>query len=444
MALNLTQGTPFVTIFRFTLPVIAGNLFQLFYTIVDSIIVGQVLGADALAAVGATSIIIGFIICFIQGYTGGFGICLGQMVGRRNTKGIWHSLAASVLLCVVFTVFATMASTLLLPQILDLLNTPAEIYDMAYEYIFIILAGTVAPVFYNMISNILRAFGDSRTPLVYLIFSSLLNIVLDLIFIGPLQMGVAGAAWATVLAQLLSAILCTLSGLRHIRLMRLSVDDFHLPPGTCRRHLHIALPMGFQLSVMCLGLIAMQGAVNALGPAAIAGYTAATRLDQVAVLVNTAFSMSLSSYVAQNYGAGLFGRIREGMYASLIQASIANVLMGVALVFGRHYIVPLFVNTPTAEICWYGETFLLMVAPFYLLEGALLVHRAAIQGMNKPKIPFMACMIELLGRVGATVILSRYIGYIGICLATPIAWFGACLLLIPMYHKITRHLYEPH
>lgn len=440
MALNLTQGKPFGTIFRFTLPVIAGNLFQLFYTIADCIIVGQILGADALAAVGATSIIIGFIICFIQGYTGGFGICLGQMVGKRNTKGIWNSLAASLILCMFFTVLATMISLLLLPQILNLLNTPTEIYAMAYEYIFIILVGTVAPVFYNMIFNILRAFGDSRTPLVYLVFSSLLNIVLDIIFIGPLAMGVAGAGWATVLAQLVSAILCTVSGLRHIRLMRLSTDDFHLPPGTCLRHLRIALPMGFQLSIMCIGLIVMQGAVNALGPAAIAGYTTATRVDQVAVLVNTAFSMCLSSYVAQNYGAGLYGRIRDGMYSSLFQVSVANVLMSVSLVLGRHLLTPLFVSTPTAEICRYTETYLLVIAPFYLLQGALLIHRATIQGMGKPRIPFLACMIELVCRVGATFILAHYIGYVGICFSTPIAWFCACLLLVPMYHKTMRTL----
>ena len=212
MAQDLTKGNPFSVILKFSLPVIGGNLFQLFYTLADTVIVGRTLGADALAAVGSTAIVIYLVLCFIQGITGGFGICLGHRFGARDEKGMRRSVAVSIILCIFFTVIITAICCGLAHQILYWQRTPEKICDMAYDYMFAVLLGTGATIFYNMISNILMALGDSRTPLIFLIFSSLLNIFLDVVFIVPLQMGVAGAAWATVLSQLLSAVLCTVIG----------------------------------------------------------------------------------------------------------------------------------------------------------------------------------------------------------------------------------------
>ena len=203
--LDLTEGRPFRALLIFALPVIGGNLFQLFYTLADSVIVGRTLGADALAAVGATSMIVYFVLCFIQGFTNGFGICLGQRFGAKDTVGMRRSVAASTLLSILFTIFVTLVCCALSRPILDWIHTPEDIYQQAYDYMFVILLGTAAPVFYNLISNLLRALGDSRTPLYFLIFSSLLNVVLDIVFIVPLHMGVAGAAWATVLSQFITA-----------------------------------------------------------------------------------------------------------------------------------------------------------------------------------------------------------------------------------------------
>ncbi len=438
MAQDLTKGKPFSAILIFALPVIGGNLFQLFYTLADTIIVGQTLGADALAAVGSTTTIIYLVLCFIQGITGGFGICLGHQFGQRSEGGMRSSVAASTLLSVFFSVGITILSCCLAHPILHWLNTPAEIYDMAYDYMIAILLGTGATVFYNMISNILRALGDSRTPLAALVFSSLLNIVLDYVFIVPFEMGVAGAAWATVLSQLLSAVLSVCIGLKKFSVLRLRAEDFHLSSGTVRRHLQIGFPMGFQMSVMCIGQLAMQGAVNALGPDCIAGYTAATKVDQLSVLVNNAMGIAVSNYVAQNYGAGLGGRIRKGAAACLLQTSIANVVMCALILLGRSLVVPLFVNEPTAEIQLYSDQYLLSVAPFYLLLGVLSIYRSSIQSMGNSLVPFLACIIELFARVGTTLILPSFIGYTGICLATPVAWIGACALLVPVYRRSVR------
>ena len=290
--MDLTVGNPFWSLLKFAVPVILGNLFQLFYTLADSVIVGKTLGADSLAAVGATSIIIYFVFCFINGFTGGFGICLGQRCGAKDEKGMRKSVAASTLLSIIFTIVLTLICCLLAHQILRWMQIPDDISGEAYDYMFVVLLGTGATVFYNMISNMLRALGDSKTPLYFLVFSSVLNIFLDILFIVPFHMGVAGAAWATILSQFLSALFGLIVGLKNFPVLHLRREDFHGLGGMIGLHLKTGFPMGFQMSVMCIGQLAMQTVVNSLGTAAVAGYTAASKADQVSVLVNNAMMTS--------------------------------------------------------------------------------------------------------------------------------------------------------
>lgn len=438
MTQDLTKGKPFGVLLRFSLPVIGGNLFQLFYTLADSVIVGKTLGADALAAVGATSIIIYLVLCFIQGITGGFGICLGQRCGAKNEMGMRRSIAVSLLWSVLFTVLLTAVCCLLAHSILNWMQTPDQIYAMAYDYMFVILLGTGATIFYNMISNILRALGDSKTPLYFLIFSSLLNIVLDLVFILTFHMGVAGAAWATVLSQLLSAILCTVWGAKKFTVLHVGKKDFADLKHDALIHLKTGLPMGFQMSVMCIGQLAMQAAVNTLGSDAIAGYTAATKVDQLSVLINNAFDVAVASYVAQNYGAGKWERIRSGVKAGLLQTEAVNILLGILIIWGRRFVVPLFIDAPTEEIVRYANGYLLAVAPFYLLLGFLLIIRSSVQSMGNGKAPFAACITELILRIITTLGLAKLLGYTGICLASPVAWLGADLLLGAVYGSMMK------
>ena len=439
MEKDLTQGKPARVLFRFALPVIGGNLFQLFYTLADSVIVGR-----TLAAVGSTSIIIYLVLCFIQGFTGGFGICLGQRFGAKDQAGMERSVRISWTLSLFFTLVLTVLCCLLAHPILRWMQTPEAIYEAAYDYMFVILLGTSATIFYNMISNMLRALGDSRTPVIFLVASSLGNVVLDILFIVPLRMGVAGAAWATVLSQLISAVLCTIVGVRNYPVMRQRLSSFRMNRMEWRQetaaHLKVGFPMGFQMSVMCIGQLAMQAAVNALGPSAIAGYTAATKVDQFSVLMNNALGIAAANYVAQNYGAKLYGRIREGVRAALIQLTTANVLMAALMLVCRRQVVSLFIDAPTAAVVEYAMGYLVAVAPFYPLLGFLLIYRSAEQSMGDSRSPFMACMIELVVRIAATTFLSRLIGYTGICLASPLAWLGAILLLIPVYYRRMRFL----
>ena len=402
--MDLTTGKPFQVLLKFAIPVILGNLFQLFYTLADSVIVGKTLGAQSLAAVGSTSIIIYFVFCFINGFTGGFGICLGQRCGAKDEEGMRKSVAVSTMLSIVFTIVLTLICCLLAHEILYLMQIPKDIEQEAYDYMFVVLLGTGATVFYNMISNMLRALGDSKTPLYFLVFSSVLNIFLDILFIVSFQMGVAGAAWATML------------------------------------HLKTGFPMGFQMSVMCIGQLAMQAVVNSLGTAAVAGYTAASKADQVSVLVNNAMMTAISNYVAQNFGAGKRERIRQGVRASLLQTETANIMMCIGILLLRHPIVQMFLSNPSSEIYHYSDLFLTIEAPFYFLLGLLAVYRTSIQSMQNGRAPFMACMIELVMRIAATVGLARIIGFTAVCIASPMAWFGACVLLIPCYYQMMRKL----
>lgn len=420
---------------QFTLPVIGGNLFQLFYTLADSMIVGKTLGASSLAAVGATSIIVYFVLCFIQGMTNGFGIYLGQKAGEGKLEEIKKGAAASLWLSLVFTAVITVMFCGLAHPILKFMNTPEDIYNEAYEYMFIVLLGSGATFFYNMISNILRALRDSRTPLYYLVFSSLLNIVLDILFIVPFKGGVAGAAWATVLSQLLASLLCAVSGVRRYEELRLSRRDFSGLRRVCIRELKIGFPMGFQMSVMCIGQLAMQSAVNGFGSMAVAGYTAATKADQVSVLVNNATASALSAYVSQNYGAGKWKRIRQGVHAALIQTQCLNLMMGVGILLLRRPIVEMFLANPPKEVIWYSNGYLNWVAPCYLILGALSIYRCAVQSMQNTAAPFIACMIELVMRIGSTLFICSLWGYTGVCIATPLAWIGAGSYVMFVYYN---------
>ena len=251
-------------------------------------------------------------------------------------------------------------------------------------------------------------------------------------------MGVAGAAWATILSQFLSAVLSLLVGWKNYSVLHLTKEDFHGLRGAAVVHLKTGFPMGFQMSVMCIGQLAMQAVVNSLGTAAVAGYTAASKADQVSVLINNAMMTAISNYVAQNYGAGKRARIRAGVRACLIQTQTLNLLMCIGILLLRHPIVRLFLSAPTAEIYHYSDGYLNWVAPFYLLLGFLAVYRTSVQSMQNGKAPFAACMIELVMRLFATVWLSQLIGYTAVCIASPLAWLGAISLLIPVYYKMMR------
>lgn len=437
---DLTVGRPLPVLARFSIPVICGNLFQLFYTLADSIIVGKAIGENALAAVGATGVFVYFILCFIQGFTNGFSILLAQLFGNKNKDGVKKSIVASTYLSILFMIVITIPACMATGLVIRLMKVPQEISSDAYMYLFIIVAGTGATIWYNMISNTLRALEDSRTPLVYLVVSSLLNIMLDILFIVPFKWVVAGAAYATVLSQLISAALCTISAYGRFEEMHIEKAFWSLDKEILKRHFKLGFLMGFQMSVMCIGQLVMQSSVNALGTSAIAGYTAATKVDQLSVLVNNAFGMAIASYVAQNYGAHLYERIEQGTRASLILVLSTDIAMASFMLLVEPFIVPLFVTAPSPEVYDYARMFFQVTLPFYPILGLILIYRTSVQSMGVSWAPFAACIVELAARVCASLVLSRWFGYRGIVFSSPLAWIGSDIIVIPVYYMTMRRL----
>ena len=401
MAVDLTKGRTLPVLFRFSLPVIGGNLFQLFYTLADTLIVGQTIGEGALAAVGATSVFVYFILCFITGMTGGFSIILAHDIGSRETENAKRNIVASVYISAAVTVVITAITCLFSRQIIHLMRIPEAISEDAYTYMVIVLAGTGATVLYNLISNILRALGDSRLPLIYLVISSLLNVFLDILFIVPFGMGVGGAALATVLSQLLSGVLCFISAIRRYPVMRIEKAYWKFDSLSMKRNLRLGFIMGFQMSVMCIGQVVMQSSVNRFGTAAIAGYTAATKMDQLSVLINGSYVSAVSAFVSQNQGAGEDLRIRQGTFI-------------------------------------YCRDFFLITVPFYPLLGILCVYRTAVQSLGNSRAPFAACIAELIARCSASVLLAMFVGYRGVVFSTPFAWLLADLIVVISYARMMR------
>ena len=347
------------------------------------------------------------------------------------------SIAVSTLLSIAFTVVLTLVCCLLSRQILVWMQIPDDISEEANAYMFVVLLGTGATVFYNMISNMLRALGDSKKH--RCIFwcsrrcSTSSSTSCSSFRCTWALRALPGRRFSRSSSPPFSS---TVVGLRNFPILHLRREDFHDLKGAAVLHLKTGFPMGFQMSVMCIGQLAMQAVVNSLGTAAVAGYTAASKADQLSVLVNNAMMTAISNYVAQNFGAGKKDRIRLGVRASLIQTEAFNILMCIGILLLRHPIVELFLSNPTAEIYHYSDVFLTIEAPFYFLLGLLAVYRTSIQSMQNGRAPFAACMIELVMRLAATVWLSRFLGYTAVCIASPLAWFGAVALLIPVYYRM--------
>ena len=440
MTKNMTAGNPAKLLLFFTLPVIMGNILQQLYSVTDTLIVGQTIGVDALAAVGATGVIVSLPLCFIEGLTTGFAVVVGQRFGAQDEEGVRRSAATSLLLCLLLTMLLTSVTVAVSRPVLRLMNTPPNIFEEANRYLTAIFIGTGATVFYNMLSNVIRALGDSRTPLIFLGVAAAANVGLDLLFILVFHMGVAGAAWATVLAQLLSAVLCLLFVRRRFPILRLSRRDFCITWQDAFRQLRIGFPMGFQMSVMCIGLLIVQAVLNGFGSDAVAAFTAASKVDQLAVQVGGSFGIAISAYVAQNYGAGNFRRIRRGVNCCLFQAAVGSVILGALILTCGQWIAQLFIKGDHPEILAMTRMFFYIVVPFYVLVNVLIIYRSTLQSMGRTLFPLLACVVELIMRAFAALVFGRLWGYAGVCFATPLAWTGAAILLFIGYRLVMRRL----
>lgn len=438
MTRDLTKGSPAKLILFFTIPLLLGNVFQQLYSMADTIIVGRTIGVDALAAVGSTGSLSFLIIGFAQGLTAGFSVVTAQRFGADDLIGVRKSYAASALLSLLITVVLTVLSVSFARPILELLNTPPEIIEGAYQYISVIFGGIAASVLFNLLSNVIRALGDSKTPLLFLIIACVLNIGLDFLFILGFRMGVAGAAWATVISQAVSGVLCLLYIKKNLPVLHLEFSDLQIGWPSAWQHLRLGLPMAFQCSIIAIGAMAVQAALNTLGSTAVAAFTAAQKIDILITQPLNSFGITMATYSAQNFGAGNVARIRVGVRRCILMSVLFAIVGGGAVILGGSGLVRLFVGEGQDEVVRLSLIYLVINCSMYFALSLLFIYRNTLQGLGKSGIPTVAGIMELLMRTFAAIILASQIGFAGVCFAGPVAWVGALIPLTIAYY-ITIH-----
>ncbi len=437
---DLTKGSPAKLILMFTVPLLIGNVFQQFYNMVDMIIVGQTLGKNALAAVGATGSLTFLIIGFAQGLTAGLAIITAQRYGAKDYRGLKKSFAASVVISLIVTIVLTVLSLVFIHPMLQLMQTPPEIIDQAQTFILIILLGIFASMSFNLLSNVIRALGDSRTPLFFLIIAVIINVVLDLIFIIFFGMGVEGAAIATVIAQVSSSVLCLVYIKKKIPLLQLRKKDFSFDKEEIRVHLNAALPMAFQSSIIAIGAIVLQAALNSLGTDVVAAQAAASRIDQFANQPMMSFGIAMATFSAQNYGAKEYGRILKGVKQTLMMSIGFSLVAGATVIFFGHSLMKLFVSSSETRVFELAQTYFNINGSLYWILAILFILRYTLQGLGQSKIPTIAGMMELLMRSFAAIILTGMLGYAGAAAASPLAWAGSVAVLLYSYLRSMKQL----
>ncbi|MDY5987645.1 MATE family efflux transporter [Sporofaciens sp. SGI.106] len=438
MERDMTVGKPGKIILNFTIPIFIGNIFQQLYSMVDTVIVGKFVGNEALAAVGSCGTLMFLILGFLMGLTAGFTVVTAQHFGAGNMRAMRQSVASASVLSAVISVLMTVLSMSFMKQILHLMHTPEDIYGEAYSYIMIICGGIVAQVLYNLLASILRALGNSKIPLYFLILAALLNIVLDLVFIIVFHLGAAGAAWATVISQGISGILCLFYIIKAVPELYLKREDWHMNWNLAGWQMKIGLPMAFQYSITAIGTIMVQTALNTLGSLAVASFAAATKIEQVVTQAYVAMGTTMATYCAQNTGAKKIDRVRQGFRSATIMGSIYAVVTGAVLILGGKYLTILFVKDNLTQVMGMVDIYLRCVSIMFIPLLVVNVYRNGIQGMGFGLLPMMAGIAELIGR-GVMAIISGKIGsYTGACMASPAAWILAGGLLLVMYFYIMK------
>lgn len=440
MNLDMTKNRPIKVIVQFGLSILFGNLFQQLYNMVDSIIVGKLLGVEALAAVGSTGSLSFLVLGFVIGMSTGFGIPVAQFIGARDEKNVQRCIMNSIYLSVIISVVITLLTMLSARWLLDVMNTPADIYNEAYNYIIVMFAGLGFMMFYNLFMTISRAMGDVVTPLVFLLVSSVLNVVLDYVLVKYTPMGTAGAAVATVVSQAVAAVGCIIVMYRKHEVMRIHKEERRFEGKIILRLMQIGLPMALQFSVTAVGTIIVQTAVNSLGSLVVASVTAALRIQNVLTQPLEAMGVTMATFCGQNYGANKMERIKKGVLQSTVLVfGISLVCVLVVYSFGGA-LTGIFIKGNNAELIGYAKQFMMINGFFYWALGVLTVLRNAIQGLGFAGAAMLAGVFETIGRLIVALGLVANFGFSAVCFANPVAWVAADILLIVVYVIVIKKL----
>ena len=438
MQTDMTVGKPMKMILDFTIPVFIGNVFQQFYNMADAIIVGKFVGTKGLAAVGSTGTIMFLIIGFLTGLTAGFTVLTSQKFGAGKMDEMRQSVGNAAILSIIISMIMTAVSMVGMRALLTLMHTPEDIFNDAYTYIMIICGGIFAQVLYNILASILRALGNSKTPLYFLILAALLNVALDLIFIIAFHMGVAGAAWATITAQGVSGALCLVYIIKCVPELRLKSNDWRLRPEIARKEILVGIPMGLQYSITAIGTIIVQGAVNVYGEDYMAGFSAAAKIQNVICTVFVAFGATIATYVGQNWGAGKVDRVRQGVRCTQIMILAYSVIAMILVFFFSKYLTYLFISPSETKVIEVSVLYFHTVFWCYPFLGSIFLYRNTLQGLGYGLVPMLGGVFELAARSAIVVLVAGKTSFAGVCLSDPAAWISALIPLIPYYIYVTR------
>lgn len=440
MLQNMTEGAPLKLIIPFMVPLLIGNVFQQLYNIADIIIVGRTIGVNALAAVGAVSPLFMLTMVLTIGLSNGFTVVTGQRYGAQDMQGMRRSIATCVVLSLFFVLLIMGIMHLVIDPMLLMMNIPPELMEDAYAYVMIIVDGLLAMMAYNLLSGIMRSLGDSKTPLYFLIISSIANIILALVFIISFGWGVPGSAFALVIAQAFSAVLCVIYIYKRFPQLHIHRSDFNLDWPELWAHLRMGLPMAVQFSVLGLGIIILQSVCNKFGSDQIAGFTTAMRVEQLALQPMISFGIAMAVFTAQNFGARRFERIRDAVHrCSLLTLAFSLFAAVVVFAFGEE-VIGIFLDNPSPTVMEAAHLYILYTVPVYFFLSQIFIYRNACQGMGVSMIPMLSGVVELIMRSIAAIYLSVPFGYEGICMAEPIAWISCAVFVFVAYHYFVRLL----
>ena len=440
MVRDMTKGSPMKLILGFSIPLLFGMLFQQFYNLVDTMIVGKTLGVEALAGVGATGSINFMIIGFCMGVCGGFAIPIAQQFGAGRYSELRKYVYNSYILSIVFSIVLTILSVVFTQSILRLMKTPDNIFWHSYNYIVIIFAGIPTVFLYNIVSSIIRALGDSKTPVIFLVLSAVMNIFLDIWFITGLKMGVAGAAWATDISQFVSGLLCLIYMNKKYDVLKFQKGEKQIHRQHAINLIVNGVPMGLQYSITAIGSVILQTSVNTLGSVSVAAMTAGSKLQMFFACPFDALGSTMATYGGQNAGAKEVDRIGAGIRAAVIVGSVYSIAALVVQYLFGSYIALLFVDASETQVIAMTHTFLIVNALIFIPLALVNIIRFCIQGMGFAGFAVLAGVFEMVARTVVAFTLVPVFRFNGACMANPCAWVAADIFLIPAFIYCSRRL----
>jgi putative MATE family efflux protein len=434
MIKDMTKGPALKLILLFSIPILIGNLFQQMFQIADIFIVGRLLGANALAAVGASAPIYFMFLIIAFSFTGGLTAVTAQRFGAGDYDGVRSSVTHAVRAALVLSVILTAILLLSLNWLLNLLNVPENIFKDAHNFIAVLGGAFISIVAFNLLSGFIRALGDSKTPLYFLIFSTCLNILLNFVFVKFFGLGVIGSALGSVVSMTASVIMCLWYIKKHFPILHVRKKDWKYYPAFMKTHLHIAIPMSIQFSILSLGIMVLQAVSNSFGENIIVGLTISLRVEQLATQPLMAIGLAMATFAAQNYGAGLISRIRGGVRQTALVSFLLSLSMsGIIFLFGRN-LVGSFLNDPNPLAVTVGVEYLNISMMFYFFLGMIFIFKNTLQSMGKQFYPVLSGFVELGIRSFVAIYLTQKIGYTGIYYASPLAWIGGASVVFTGYY----------